>query len=250
MFHALIVEDEPLMREYLMANLSAIHGMWKTTGCARDGVEAMELLKSHAYDLVITDIKMPRMDGLELANYVHTSYPATDIIILTGYSEFDFARSAVRAGAADYLLKPLQDSELHDVLHRLADKRSTADSEQATAAAPASEQVQEDAGTLVRRAREYVRAHFQEPISLCEVAEALNVNPAYLSTVFKSEKGESYSKYLLRLRMERAAVLLRTYSAGRVNDIASEVGYSSPKHFYAVFKDYYGITPAEYRKQG
>lgn len=254
MFTALVVEDEPLMREYLMLHLTSIHGMWKTAGCARDGLEALGQLKAKPFDLVITDIKMPHMDGLELANYIHTNYPDTDIIILTGYSEFDYARAAVRANAADYLLKPLQDVELHKALSKLAQKRMApgafAAGVQASPEANPHPSAQNDPGILVQRARAYVHAHFCEPLSLNEVANTLSVNPAYLSSIFKSERGESYSKFLLRLRMERAALLLQTYSAGKVNDIALEVGYSSTKHFYSVFKDYYGITPNEYRNQG
>lgn len=253
MFTALIVEDEPLMREYLMLHLTSIHGMWKTEGCARDGLEALALLKAKPFDLVITDIKMPHMDGLELADYIHVNHPGTDVIILTGYSEFDYARAAVRANAADYLLKPLQDVELHKALSKLAAKRMTADSVPAAVPFPAEaapkEPARDDPGILVQRARTYIRAHFTEPLSLNEVANTLAVNPAYLSSIFKSERGESYSKFILRLRMERAALLLRTYSVGKVNDIAPEVGYSSTKHFYTVFKDYFGMTPNEYRNQ-
>ena len=253
MFTALIVEDEPLMREYLMLHLTSIHGMWKTEGCARDGLEALALLKARPFDLVITDIKMPHMDGLELADYIHVNHPGTDVIILTGYSEFDYARAAVRANAADYLLKPLQDVELHKALSKLAAKRMAADSVPAAVHVPAEaapkEPAQDDPGILVQRARTYIRAHFTEPLSLNEVANTLAVNPAYLSSIFKSERGESYSKFILRLRMERAALLLRTYSVGKVNDIAPEVGYSSTKHFHTVFKDYFGMTPNEYRNQ-
>lgn len=253
MFTALIVEDEPLMREYLMLHLTSIHGLWKTEGCARDGLEALALLKAKPFDLVITDIKMPHMDGLELADYIHVNHPNTDVIILTGYSEFDYARAAVRANAADYLLKPLQDVELHKALSKLAAKRMAAESVPAAVPVPPEaapkEPAQDDPGILVQRARTYIRAHFTEPLSLNEVANILAVNPAYLSSIFKSERGESYSKFILRLRMERAALLLRTYSAGKVNDIALEVGYSSTKHFYSVFKDYFGVTPNEYRNQ-
>lgn len=249
MYTALIVEDEPLMRDYLMQRLTSIHGLWETAGCARDGLEALALLKENQYDLVITDIKMPGMDGLELANYVCANQPDTDIIILTGYGEFDYARAAVRIHAADYLLKPLQDVELHNALNRLAAKRMDRSD---AAVEPAldgqgSRLSPDDSGVLVQRAREYVRAHYSEPLSLNEVADMLGVNPAYLSSIFKSERGESYSKFLLRLRMERAALLLRTYAAGKIGDIALDVGYSSTKRFYSVFKDYFGMTPNEYR---
>lgn len=253
MLTALIVEDEPLMREYLLLNLSSIHDQWKTDACAKDGIEAMELLNKQKFDLVITDIRMPRMGGLELAAFVHNHIADTDIIILTGYDEFDYARAAVRAGVVDYLLKPLQDAELHAILDKLARKRRSEGTQdrqpvavQAAADPPLHE---EDPSILVQRARDYIQRNFSKPISLNEVANALNVNPAYLSSVFKSERGEPYSKYLLRLRMERAARLLRTHNVAKISDIAFEVGYLSVKHFDAVFKKYYGVTPNIYRSR-
>lgn len=268
MFTALIVEDEPLMREYLLMNLNSIHKKWKTTGCAKNGMEAMTLLKNCHYDLIITDIKMPQMDGLELASYVHNNIPDTNVIILTGHDEFNYARTAVRAGVSDYLLKPLQDMELHQILDKLASKKeqsthqridfqkhipaSGTHSESLYASAPvlvSKKSLPENSNILVQRAREYILSHFSEPLSLNDVADTLNVTPAYLSSIFKSAQGESYSKYLLRLRMERAALLLCTHSAAKVYDIAVEVGYPSVKHFDTVFKKYYGITPNEYRNE-
>ena len=254
MLTALIVEDEPLMREYLLFNLSSIHDQWITAACAKDGVEAMALLNEQHFDLIITDIKMPRMTGVELATYVHNNIADTDIIFLTGYDEFDYARAAVRSGVSDYLLKPLQDAELHAILDKLAKKRSAGETRQATPQVKAH--VSPDAAfpledvessVLVQRARDYIQMNYSKPISLNEVASALEVNPAYLSSVFKSERGEPYSKYLLRLRMERATLLLSTHTAAKVSDIASEVGYLSVKHFDSVFKKYYGMTPNAYR---
>lgn len=254
MLTALIVEDEPLMREYLLFNLSSIHDQWSTAACAKDGVEAMELLNERQFDLIITDIKMPRMNGLELATYVHNNIPDTDIIFLTGYDEFDYARVAVRAGVADYLLKPLQDAELHAILDKLAKKRPSraiqhtgSQADAPTSSAMTSPLEDGESSVLVQRARDYIQTNYSKPISLNEVASALDVNPAYLSSIFKSERGEPYSKYLLRLRMERAALLLRTHTATKIGDIACEVGYLSVKHFDSVFKKYYGVTPNIYR---
>jgi len=254
MLNALIVEDEPLMREYLLINLSSIHDQWTTAACAKDGVEAMALLNERRFDLIITDIKMPRMNGLELATYVHNNIPDTDIIFLTGYDEFDYARAAVRAGVADYLLKPLQDAELHTILDKLAKKRVSVSVQNATSQLDApqspsaiSSPVGGDPSILVQRARDYIQTNYSKPISLNEVANALDVNPAYLSSVFKSDRGEPCSKYLLRLRMERAALLLHTYPAGKISDIAFEIGYLSVKHFDSVFKKYYGVTPNIFR---
>lgn len=244
MYKALIVEDEPLMREYLMLNLNSIHGMWETAGCARNGAEAVALLAEKRFDLVLTDIKMPMMSGLELADYIHRKYPGTDVVILTGYEEFDYARSAVRAGVVDYLLKPLQDAELCAVLDKLAEKRGRI--LRGAVPSPAAAEADDAAGALIRMVREHIQQHFREPLALSQIADKFGVNAAYLSGIFKSDKGESFTKYILRLRMERAALLL-AYSAEKVGDIALELGYSTVKHFYSVFKKYYGVTPNSYR---
>lgn len=249
-----------------MTHLNQIHKAWNTSACARDGIEALSLLKAQTYNLVISDIKMPNMDGIELALYIRHNYPNTDVILLTGYDEFEYARSAVRAGVFDYLLKPLQDLELYQVLQRLAEKHFEASSVSketpknnvvAPKAAFSSAEnpvfpshAELDAASsniLIDRVRDYIQQHYAEPLSLGEIADCMHINPAYLSSIFKSERGESYSKYILRLRMERAALLLRTHTAGKISDIAREVGYISPKHFDAVFKKYYGMTPKQYQ---
>ena len=257
MLTALIVEDESLMREYLMMNLNNIHNQWVAAACARDGIEATALLNEQHFDLVITDIKMPRMGGLELATHISSNIPNTDIILLTGYDEFNFARTAIRIGVADYLLKPLRDGELHSILGRLASKRNNSDMNGdltknitlQSQAAVKSDVVAGNPNILIQRVRNYIERHYCEQISLSEVADLMDVNPTYLSSIFESEQGESYSKYVLRLRIERAALLLRTHPVGNISDIATDVGYLSAKHFISVFKKYYGMTPSEFRSR-
>ena len=257
MLTALIVEDESLMREYLMMNLNNIHNQWVAAACARDGIEATALLNEQHFDLVITDIKMPRMGGLELATHISSNIPNTDIILLTGYDEFNFARTAIRIGVADYLLKPLRDGELHSILDRLASKRNNSDMNGdltknitlQSQAAVKSDVVAGNPNILIQRVRNYIERHYCEQISLSEVADLMDVNPTYLSSIFESEQGESYSKYVLRLRIERAALLLRTHPVGNISDIATDVGYLSAKHFISVYKKYYGMTPSEFRSR-
>lgn len=265
MYKALIVDDEPLVREYLVENLSNIHSKWLASACAANGRKAIELLQDEKFDAVITDIRMPDMDGLELARHINERWEDTFIIILSGYDEFDYARQAVRLKAIDYLLKPINDDELHDVLDRIASligkrRGNLADAGSAKISADNVSQLfrdylstvadmsGEEPASLVDRAVEYLYAHFCEPISLSDVADALNVTPTYLSNVFHSVKGETYSNFLLRLRMERAALLLDTCPNIKVYTIAEKVGYASSKHFISVFKKYFGITPNEYRE--
>lgn len=244
---ALIVEDEPLMREYLWRNLERIHNAWKATACAKDGLEAIEILRHHSFDLVITDIRMPRCDGLELASYINDNCPGTAVVILSGHDEFEYARSALQKGVSDYLLKPLDDKALNALLDRLASnkKRSVDDGDEEPAV---QDRDSESPSLLIERARLFIKENYTRPLALNDVAQALDVSPSYLSSVFKSDKGETYTKYILRLRMERAAKLLVSYKAGKVGDIAQEAGFTSTKYFDSAFKKYFGMTPNEYRQ--
>ena len=119
MYTTLIVDDEQLMREYLGTNLSVICPDFHVTGIARDGLEAIELLKKQFFDLVITDIKMPEMDGLHLAKYIHDAELNTKVIIISGYNEFEYARLAIKYGVSDYLLKPLSDAYILETLTKM-----------------------------------------------------------------------------------------------------------------------------------
>lgn len=249
MLKALIVEDEPLMREYLWRNLDRIHNAWKATACAKDGLEAIEILRHHSFDLVITDIRMPRCDGLELASYINDNCPGTAVVILSGHDEFEYARSALQKGVSDYLLKPLDDKALNALLDRLASnkKLSVDDGDEEPVV---QDRDSESPSLLIERARLFIKENYTRPLALNDVAQALDVSPSYLSSVFKSDKGETYTKYILRLRMERAAKLLVSYKAGKVGDIAQEAGFTSTKYFDSAFKKYFGMTPNEYRQSG
>ena len=119
MFHTLIVDDEQLMRQYLGANLSIICPDFCVTGIACDGLEAVELLKKQSFDLVITDIKMPEMDGLNLAKYIYESGISSKVIIISGYNEFEYARRALKYGVSDYLSKPLSDASIYETLSKI-----------------------------------------------------------------------------------------------------------------------------------
>ncbi len=122
MYRALIVEDEPLMRQYLMDKLHDIHPKWQAAASAEDGMEAMSLLQRELFDLIITDIRMPGMDGISLARFVSVHHTDTFVIILSGYDEFDYARAAVRLNVCDYLLKPLNDGELMQALEKVSQR--------------------------------------------------------------------------------------------------------------------------------
>lgn len=120
MYHTMIVDDEPLMRTYLTQSIPAFSTLFDVSAAAKDGLEAVELLKEIPVDVVITDIKMPEMDGLSLAKHIHENYPGITVIIISGFSDFEYAQKAIRYNVKDYLLKPLVDKTLIDLLDTLA----------------------------------------------------------------------------------------------------------------------------------
>ena len=120
MYNILVVDDEKLMRTYLANNIPVFTTRFQVSGIAKDGREAMDLLKKQHYDVVITDIQMPEVDGLCLAIYIHENLPATVVIIISGYDDFKYAQKAIHYQVTDYLLKPLVDQALTDLLEGIA----------------------------------------------------------------------------------------------------------------------------------
>jgi len=239
MYKALIVDDEPLMREYLGNNLNLINPDWIAKDTASDGIYAIQLLQHTNYDAVITDIKMPAMDGIELSKYLHYNLPEMPIIIITGYDKFEYARAAVKLNVFDFLLKPLRDEELSAALSAISLKTVNPTDKPPTS-------INANKNTLVSQIQEYLQLHFRESLSLTILADIFNITPSYLSTIFHKEIGEPYSKYLLRMRMETAKALLSNPNL-KVQEVALDVGFASSKHFGSVFKAYYGISPGEFK---
>jgi len=222
MFKALIVDDEPLMREYLAMNLNVINQEWIAEDTASDGIYAIQLLQHTHYDAVITDIKMPGMDGISLSKYLFKTLPKTPIIIISGYNEFKYAKAAIKLNVFDYLLKPLRDDELSAALSAISLKIGTNNEKPIIG-------IKSNDNSLVSQIQEYLQVHFREGLSLTILADMFNITPSYLSTIFHKEIGEPYSKYLLRMRMETSKALLLN-PASKVQDVALDVGFSSSKH--------------------
>ena len=106
MIKLLIVDDEPLVRSGLLNSIKWKEYRFNVIGAASNGVEATQLIEKNRPDVVLTDIRMPGMDGLELAEWIRERFPNIFIIFLTGYSEFEYARAALKLEAVDYLLEP------------------------------------------------------------------------------------------------------------------------------------------------
>ena len=240
MIRVLMVDDEPLVRHGVAAGMD-----WASLGCevvgeAQSGEEGLSLARRLKPDLIITDIRMPKMDGITMMNMLREEGCAARCIVLTAHSDFEYARGALLFGADDYLLKPFRDQELTHAVARVCRKM-----ESAPAANTPAVQKEPEATGYVRQAMDYIARHYaDENISIATIAEHLCVSEGHLSHVFKKQTGMTVTNYLTKTRIDAAMVLLQT---GRVKvyEAAAAVGYKDVTYFSATFKKLTGLSPSE-----
>ena len=246
----LIVDDEPIITQGLRYTIPWDTYGIKVVGEAEDGKEALEILRKQQVDIVLTDVRMPVMDGIELARTINEQMPRTRVIVISGYDEFEYAREAMRFGVKDYLLKPVDIDELLERVNSLkreiiAEKESNRNLEN-TVLQEVKLENEWKKSWMVEKAKEYIQAHFHEDLKASEVANEMHITPNYFSMIFKKEMGKSFNEYLNDLKIEKAKHLLINTS-DRVFEIAKEVGYKEYKYFVQVFRKKTGMTPTDFR---
>lgn len=184
-------------------------------------------------DLVVTDIKMPIMDGIALAEEIMEKYPAVKVIIVTAYDDFKYAQKALRAGAVDFILKPLKRQEVKDALLRVGRQIET---------------VEEGAKNVIDQIRDYMEENYaQSSLSLSKVAEKYYLNSSYLSRTFRKKTGVPFVEYLNKIRIKHACDYLKSGN-WKVYEIAEKVGIPNPDYFGRCFRKYMGISVNDYKK--
>lgn len=237
MLKLMIVDDEPVIRNGLRHMILKEYDRQAEIVGASDGIEAVELLDTFHPDLLITDIQMPEMDGLQLIREAQKK-KVKRFVILSGYDEFEYARQAIRLHVSDYLLKPIRQQDLSTLLNKVAAE-----------VAAEGERPAETPQTSVDKFRAFVQKNYMRDVSLEEVAEHLDLHPNYVCSLLKREIGMTFVRYLHQVRIERAKELLASRSAVPLEQVARQVGYENPRHFYKVFKQYVGQTPGSFRNE-
>ena len=235
----LIVDDEDIIRKNVVSKVKRLqHGRVYEIYEARSAEEAEDVYKKIRPGIVITDIRMQRRTGLNLAKTIRAVDSDCIIFILSGHDDFDYVRDGFRAGINDYLLKPLAFSELDAKLREYVE------------AEPPHLSLEEAAQSSSRRQtiEEYIDANLSRGPSMSECADLCGMSYSHFSRVFKEIFQCPWSQYVNRKRMATAAELLRDDSA-RINEIAAKVGYDDPNHFSRTFQRVYGVYPSEFRKR-
>lgn len=254
----LIADDEKNIRNGLLSL------PWNTIGIqkvyqAENGLEALKILEEKQIDIVISDIKMPGLSGLELAEFVQKNSLDTAVVLLTGFSEFEYAQKALRNGVLDYMLKPLRPKDILatvlKVKETLEKRRYKEKVVERYEGAANSRDYQEQISWHFRGVNEQameilkdVAQNFSQGVSLNSLAEKYHYSVAYLSRMIKKETGFSFSEILNSIRLAQAAELLQK-DCGKISMVGEMAGFSDQKYFSQVFKKAFGVSPGEFRKQ-
>lgn len=242
MLNLVIVEDESNIRECLVHLFP-----WDSLGihvaaAFSNGQDAFHYLSAEHADILLTDIRLPNISGLDLIRMLRENKNPIEVVILTGYKHFDYARQAIRYKVHDFLLKPIKYEELTAAMLRIKDLLENTDDPSVDSPDEADNTYHQK---LIAMAKEYVENHLCDA-SLENTAVYVHLSPGYFSKLFHKITQSTFSDYLTRCRMERAAQLLNDVKF-KTYEVSLMVGYDNPKNFTRAFKQYFKVTPREYR---
>lgn len=242
MLKVLVVEDEELIRKGIVLAVD-----WAALDCvvvgeASNGEEALDAVERLSPSLIITDLKMPRMDGIEMLRRLREAGNPVYVIILTAYDSFTYAQSALRLGAVDFLLKPFHDGELEQAVRNLQSRMQTSEPVHGIPGLKKG-----DKSKYVLEAMDYIGAHYNDPgITVGSIAQSLGISEGHLSHMFKKETDYTLLNYLTRYRIHKSMELLRDCRR-KVYEVAELVGYKDVTYFSATFKKWWGSPPPNTR---
>jgi Response regulator containing CheY-like receiver domain and AraC-type DNA-binding domain len=244
-FSYVVAEDEERMRDYVARKVAELDPSFSCAGAAADGEEAVELVERYLPELLVTDIKMPVLGGLELIERIRSTNADIRILIISGYSEFEYARRAIEFDVDDYILKPIDIEALRETLRRLRIKL------EASAGAVEGEYGLDRIGSreeeLARAVKVYLQENYRQQYSLERLASSFGCKAAYLLRMYNRVTGSTPTQELIRLRIEKAKRLLIGHPNLEIKQVASAVGYEDPLYFSRLFKRETGLAPTAFR---
>jgi two-component system response regulator YesN len=247
----MLLDDEPWQLKGMGSMIPWGEGGFEVVYALADPGEALNLLFAEKIDVLLTDIRMPGLSGLELLAKLREKGVGTEVIFLSGHAEFDYARDALKMGAYDYLLKPFNTGEMPAFLAKLREhlaQKEHVDSlirhDRVINSGKAAEETAED--RLIKALVQFVDLNFSRPISLKDMALHCNTNTTTASRLFKQRMGSGFVKYLTALRIKKAVEYLEKTELS-IEEICSRLGYMDYFYFHKVFKKQTGKTPHQCR---
>lgn len=251
MYKFLIADDEYAERRLLESTIRAHWGLQAEIKCVENGREALDIAKLWMPDIALLDIEMPGLNGLEAAKAMNDAKLRTGIIFVSAYSIFAYAHEAVKLGAIDYILKPVDTDEVIRSTSQAIEKlRTTQQLEGVSGDLKEGEENEglDKTGQVMQKVLVYLQHNYMTyDLSLDRMSDLLKINPSYFSSLFKKSTGVNFIDYVADLKISAAKTLLQDPLRSGA-EIAQMVGYESASYFTRAFKKRTGQTPTEYRK--
>ncbi|MCI9142067.1 MAG: helix-turn-helix domain-containing protein [Lachnospiraceae bacterium] len=236
MYHVIIVDDDKWAIEDIKESFCFADWNFEITGEYGSAEEALPHILAEQPELVVTDIQMNRHSGLEMIRTCREQGMETLFILVSGYDDFNYVQDAFKYGVFFYLLKPIDDAKVHEVMEQLWEKLDKTSRLLSELHSP---------GTF-EKAIAYIEKHYMEAITLESVAKALFINKNYLSQLISKRKGETFIQYRNRLRVDYAKRLIRMGNHN-MTDVAASAGFEDASQFSRIFRQIAGESPTGYR---
>ena len=230
----LIVEDEPLELRALSKLIELSYpDRFEKILYATDGLEAVRKAKREKPDLLLMDINLPLMNGIQAMKKIRENQESTKFIMISAYSSYEYLREAVRNQAIDYILKPYSADTLREAVDRVLTELTSPD---------------ELYGSLgvIQNVKQMLDKEYAKSWSLDLIAGEVNLNKNYLGRIFRDSTGMTIMNYLKSVRLAKAKELL--LRGMNVNEVALEIGIDDPSYFGRIFKQETGVSPVQYKQ--
>lgn len=242
MHSILIVEDERWVRTALRKTIEKTGLPFQVVHELTNGVEAVDWLNHHNVDVVLTDIRMPVMDGLAFLEEVQRHQYETQVIIVSGHDDFTYAQQAIRLGVFDYMLKPVEADNMAVCLRKWLENRQKVQREREDHTLDLIEL------SPIEQVTRQIDSLSVPDMTLTEAAAMVHLNPSYFCKLFKQQTGTNFTEYVTGAKMKEATRLLSKTTL-RISEIGERLGYRDLAYFSNTFKKIMGTTPSEYRKK-
>lgn len=244
MFRVVVIEDEDIIRNGLIKMINWPTLVCRIVGEARNGQEGLKIIESTKPDIVLLDINMPLLSGIEMLERLPRGIFAT--IIITGHSEFEYAKKAIDYDVTDYLLKPIEKANLIESIEKaktyLKMRRSYKAQIQDKKYQVLDESIKIDSITL-NKAIKYIESNIQNKITMKDLVEFTNKSQTSINTRFQRNFDMTFNEYLCRYRIQKAINYIKTLQY-QLYEVAEMVGISDYKYFGNVFKKYVNESPS------
>lgn len=251
----LIVDDEIKIaqgiKRILLANLS----FCVSVKCVSDAEEALETAEVFRPDLLITDIRMPRMNGLELIDKTKAEKWCTHFVILSGYENFKYAQIAIRKGVTDYLTKPVEKEYLCSICEKIYFELQKEIRKERKVKLPEFEFLkwnpyQADYPISLKNIISYIERNYAKAdLSGVSISEELFFHPSYISQLISKYTDKSLNGIINYFRLKKALELLLAPQNYRISEVSDMVGFKGERQLYKSFQKYLFCTPNVFRNE-